>query len=75
MFPEWERAVVLVVEDDPNSLAGFVEFLTEAGFAAVGRSDGTSALAFARETTPDIVIDRHRNARDGWIRARVGASR
>jgi DNA-binding response OmpR family regulator len=56
MFPEWDRAVVLVVEDDPNTLTGCVEFLTEAGFAAVGRGDGTSALEFARETTPDIVL-------------------
>ncbi|OFW03283.1 MAG: hypothetical protein A3H96_19475 [Acidobacteria bacterium RIFCSPLOWO2_02_FULL_67_36] len=56
MFPEWTETVVLVVEDEPNALAGYVEFLTAAGFVAVGRTDGTAALACARETVPDIVV-------------------
>lgn len=56
MFPEWDQAVVLVVEDDPNTLAGYIEFLTVAGLAAVGHTNGPDALAFARETVPDIVL-------------------
>ena len=56
MSPEWDQIVVLVVEDDPNALAGYVEFLTAAGFVAVGRPDGIAALAFAAETVPDVVV-------------------
>lgn len=56
MFPDWDQTLVLVVEDDPNTLAGYVEFLTAAGFTAVGHTDGPSALAFTAETVPDIVV-------------------
>ena len=56
MFPGRNETVVLVVEDDPNTRAGFVEFLTAAGFVAVGQADGPAALAFARDTVPDIVV-------------------
>lgn len=56
MFPEWNETVVLIVEDDPNTLAGYLELLTGAGFVAVGQADGAAALAFACETVPDIVV-------------------
>jgi DNA-binding response OmpR family regulator len=56
MFPEREETMVLVVEDDPNALAGYLEFLTAAGFVAVGQPDGAAALEFARETVPDVVL-------------------
>jgi DNA-binding response OmpR family regulator len=56
MFPERGETVVLVVEDDPNALAGYVEFLAAAGFVVEGQTDGTAALRFARETVPDIVV-------------------
>lgn len=56
MFPDWNEIVVLVVEDDPNALAGYVEFLTAAGFVAVGHINGADALAFTHETVPDIVV-------------------
>ena len=48
--------VVLVAEDDPHALIGYVEFLTNAGFVASGRSDGREALASALETVPDVVV-------------------
>jgi CheY-like chemotaxis protein len=50
------ETVVLVVEDDSNALSGYLEFLTAAGFVAVGQSDGASALAFVNHTVPDIVV-------------------
>jgi DNA-binding response OmpR family regulator len=50
------ETVVLVVEDDPNTLSGYLEFLTAAGFVAVGHADGTAALEFLRETIPHIVL-------------------
>jgi CheY-like chemotaxis protein len=56
MTPEWDQTLVLVVEDDSNTLAGYVEFLTAAGFVAVGHTSGADALALARETTPDVVL-------------------
>lgn len=48
--------VVLVAEDDPHALSGYVEFLSTAGFVASGRGDGREALATALETVPDIVV-------------------
>jgi DNA-binding response OmpR family regulator len=56
MFPDRYETTVLVVEDDPDTLSGYVEFLTSTGFTAVGHSDGATALAFARQTVPDIVV-------------------
>jgi CheY-like chemotaxis protein len=48
--------VVLVAEDDPHALIGYVEFLSTAGFVTSGRGDGREALATALETVPDIVV-------------------
>ena len=48
--------VVLVAEDDPHALSGYVEFLSTNGFIASGRSDGRDALNTALETVPDIVV-------------------
>lgn len=56
MFPESEDTLVLVVEDDAHTLAGYLEFLTAAGFVAVGQPDGKAALEFTRHTVPDIVV-------------------
>jgi CheY-like chemotaxis protein len=48
--------VVLVAEDDPNTLSGYVEFLMTAGFAPTGCSDGVKALSAALEIIPDVVV-------------------
>ncbi len=48
--------VVLVAEDDPHALSGYVEFLSTAGFIAYGRGNGRDALATALEIVPDIVV-------------------
>ncbi len=47
---------VLVVEDDPSTLSGYVEDLTGAGFLATGFADPTIALAVAFDSPPAAVI-------------------
>ncbi len=47
---------VLVVEDDPNTLSGYVEFLTAAGFEAIGIADGADAWPHAVSDPPDAVV-------------------
>ena len=40
---------VMVVEDDANTLSGYLEFLSAAGFDPMGVSDGAEALRIAIE--------------------------
>jgi two-component system cell cycle response regulator DivK len=47
---------VLVVDDDAHALAGYLEFLADAGFAPVGAPDGDRALALALLSPPAAVI-------------------
>ena len=47
---------VLVVEDDPNTLAGYVEILEAAGLEALAIGNGADALALAIRNRPDIVL-------------------
>ena len=51
-----EGLVVLVAEDDPHALEGYLEFLSRSGFMASGSIDGQEALGLAVETVPDIVV-------------------
>jgi len=48
--------VVLVAEDEPQTLSGYLEFFVRSGFVASGTCDGGEALALAIENVPDIVI-------------------
>lgn len=50
------RTRVLVAEDDPHALSGYLEFLTIGGFEAVGASNGTDALYLAFESIPHVVV-------------------
>ena len=47
---------VLIVEDDPHTLSGYVELLTAAGFEPVGASRGAEALATALGNPPAAVV-------------------
>jgi CheY-like chemotaxis protein len=51
-----EGLVVLVAEDDPHALSGYLEFLSRSGYIASGSGDGKEALGLAIETVPDIVV-------------------
>jgi CheY-like chemotaxis protein len=48
--------VILVAEDDPHALGGYLEFLGRSGFVASGSRDGKEALGLAIDTLPDIVV-------------------
>jgi CheY-like chemotaxis protein len=51
-----EGMVVLVAEDDPHALSGYLEFLGRSGYVATGSANGQEALGLAVETVPDIVV-------------------
>ena len=51
-----ENMMVLVAEDDPHALSGYLEFLGRSGYVATGSADGKEALGLAVETIPDIVV-------------------
>ena len=50
------RAIILVVERDPNIRDLEAYFLNEAGFAVEFASDGVTALEHAQKIRPDIII-------------------
>ncbi len=47
---------VLVVEDDGNTLSGYMEFLASAGFKPTGVADARHALPIALCNPPDVVV-------------------
>ncbi|MEO8520821.1 MAG: response regulator [Acidobacteriota bacterium] len=47
---------VMVVEDDENTLSGYLEFLRSAGFDPAGVGDGAEALRMAFEHPPAAVV-------------------
>ena len=49
-------ASILVAEDDPHALSGYLEFLCRTGFSARGYLNGQEALAAALEDVPDVVV-------------------
>ena len=51
-----ELPPVLVVEDDANTLSGYLEFLSAAGFETVGVSDGAAALRMALQNPPAALV-------------------
>ena len=50
------RARILVADDDPDALAGFVEFLAHAGFDSCGAATGEQAIEFALARPPAAII-------------------
>jgi DNA-binding response OmpR family regulator len=47
---------VVIVEDDANTLVGYVEFLTAAGFHPIGVANGAEALPIALRHRPEAVV-------------------
>jgi DNA-binding response OmpR family regulator len=47
---------VIIVEDDPHTLSGYVEFLTAAGFEPIGAPNSAEALPMALGNPPAAVV-------------------
>ncbi|MEP6914985.1 MAG: response regulator [Acidobacteriota bacterium] len=47
---------VLIVEDDPNTLSGYLEFLAAAGFDPTGVQNGLEALKSALRAPPAAIV-------------------
>jgi two-component system cell cycle response regulator DivK len=47
---------VLIVEDDPNALSGYLEFLMAEGFEPTGAPSGADALPIALANSPAAVV-------------------
>jgi CheY-like chemotaxis protein len=47
---------ILVVEDDGNTLTGYLEFLASAGFNPTGVADAASALPIALRHPFDVIV-------------------
>ena len=63
---------VMVVEDDVNTLSGYLEFLAAAGFEPRGVSNGAEALSAGARESAGRGRDRHRPARAERLRADRG---
>jgi two-component system alkaline phosphatase synthesis response regulator PhoP len=48
--------LILVVEDDTDTLAVIVGFLAAEGYRAMAAEDGVEALAAARRERPDVIV-------------------
>jgi len=65
---EPEASVIVVVEDDADSLEMICELLDGAGHRAIGFSDGDAALVYLRSHPPvkAIILDMLMPKMDGW---------
>src|ERR1700691_1879750 len=50
------KARILVVDDEPSARSGLQKLLLSEGFRVDVAADGTSAMAIAVETPPDVVV-------------------
>jgi CheY-like chemotaxis protein len=61
------RALVMVVDDDPNSRHLLANIVRREGYRVVEAADGEAALALARDRRPDIItLDVLMPRLDGW---------
>src|SRR4051794_29582351 len=51
-----QRATVLVVDDDPDTVATMREILEEEGHSVLSARNGREALQVALQTIPDLVL-------------------
>ena len=62
-----DKKTVLVIEDDPNTLALIALYLDQEGFRSITTGDGEAGLAKAEKYQPDLVIlDLMLPKIDGW---------
>ena len=48
--------VILIVEDDPNSLKLFRDLLQASGYASLEATNGKKSVELAREKKPDLIL-------------------
>ena len=51
-----DKAVILVIDDDPDVVAGLAKVLSSAGYVSHCCRDAEGAIDCVRQTTPDLVI-------------------
>src|SRR5688500_5289585 len=62
---------LLIVDDDRHTREGYQMYLSAKGFNVLGLEGGVDALAFAKSSTPDLVVlDLGLPDIDGWEVAR-----
>src|SRR5690348_6804147 len=49
-------APILIVEDDRNTLSGYIEYLSNAGYDILGAPDGAVALPLAKTRGASVVV-------------------
>jgi CheY-like chemotaxis protein len=54
--PSIQTTTILIADDDPDVMAVIVETLEPEGYRVLTASDGSAALALARQEHPDIVV-------------------
>ena len=55
-FTSTDKAVILVIDDDTEIVAGLAKVLTAAGYTAHCSGDAEGALAIVRKIQPDLII-------------------
>src|SRR5579871_1464709 len=55
-FTSTDKAVILVIDDDTDVVAGLAKVLTAAGYAAHCCNDAEGAFASVRKLVPDLII-------------------
>jgi CheY-like chemotaxis protein len=56
MLQAQDKAVVLVIDDDPEVVAGLAKVLSSAGYLSHCCRDAEGAIECIQETTPDLII-------------------
>jgi CheY-like chemotaxis protein len=51
-----DKAVVLVIDDDPEAIAGLAKVLSSAGYISQCCHDADGAVECVRQTAPDLII-------------------
>src|SRR5437667_227763 len=56
MLQAQDKAIILVVDDDPEVVAGLAKVLSAAGYVSHCCRDADGAIECVRQTTPDLII-------------------
>ncbi len=56
MLQAQDKAIILVIDDDPDVVAGLAKVLSAAGYVSHCCRDADGAIECVRQTTPDLII-------------------